>query len=354
MEMLYETDTGVTQNLILEGPSGWAEVIAKDANNNEAHAEVNFTNGHVVVFQHAGPIAPTDSEELFTTIDPIIGPVSGVEAGQCVWSHDFSWIRATSYSFNGDGSTAAVVAEATSSDSQASTFGRSGGYGSSMFFVHQGTGAFTPVTDGPERVNAYSSDSKCDSGLPTYAYQCGWIKNADTADVAAISSIPQGFTSLISGTVEEGNLNFHMRAAAGQNAFVKYGTPETNSYKTTACGEVEARGESGTASAISTGPNGQYANVIASFSQDYCTRKYMDFDLSASGKIYSDGYYKIKTENEIYRPCGYSGDVIATNSAPESDNVDFYHGRHSYGGVAGLTSTGGSWAHTWPNSPSPP
>ncbi len=55
-----------------------------------------------------------------------------------------------------------------------------------------------------------------------------------------ISSIPQGFTSLISGTVEDGNLNFHLGAAAGQNAFVKYGTPETNSYKTTACGEIEA------------------------------------------------------------------------------------------------------------------
>ena len=32
MEISVGTDTGVTQNLILDGPSGWAEVIAKDAN----------------------------------------------------------------------------------------------------------------------------------------------------------------------------------------------------------------------------------------------------------------------------------------------------------------------------------
>ena len=52
--------TGVTQNLILEGPSGWAEVIAKDANENEAHAEVGFTDGLVSVHQSAWVNTPSE------------------------------------------------------------------------------------------------------------------------------------------------------------------------------------------------------------------------------------------------------------------------------------------------------
>jgi hypothetical protein len=338
-----EETTGVTQNLIIEGPYGWAEVIAKDANENEAHAEVEFTDGCVVVFQHAGPTAPFLSPDSYG----IDGQSNGVVAGQCVWSHNFSTIEATSYSFNADGSAAAVSAAATSSNGQPAGYKESGGYCSPLFFVHQGTGAFTPEVDRIGEANEYSGGSFGYIGSPTYAYECGWIKRADTAVVIANSSIPQGFTSLVSGTVEDGNMDFHLGASAGPSYC-------GNSYKTTACGEVEAKADYGTANAISTGPNGQFANVIASFEQDYCTRNYMDFDLSASGKIYPDGYYKIKAENEIYRPCGYSGVVNATNSAPKTDGVYFFHGEHDYGGVAGLTSTGGSWAHTWPNSPSPP
>jgi hypothetical protein len=118
---------------------------------------------------------------------------------------------------------------------------------------------------------------------------------------------------------------------------------------TTTSGEIEARGD-GTASAISTGPNGQYANVVASFERNYRTRNYIDFDLEASGKIYENGYYKIKAEDEIYRPYGYSGDVTATNSVDtDGDSVDFSFWHHNYGGVAGLTSSGGEWAVVWPN-----
>ncbi len=337
--------TGVTQNLILEGPSGWAEVIAKDVNENEAHAEVEFTDGRVLVFQHAGTItAPLRSTELYGVTEPVVESVTGVEAEQFIWSRDFSTIGATSYSFNADGSTAAVSAGATSSRSEEPTFGESGGCGSSRFFVIQGTGASTLVMGEP--VDTYFGDYRYEP--PTYAYQFGSIENADTAGVAAGSSIPQGFSTLISGTVIDGSLHFDMDAAAGQRPFVGYGTPVASSYMTTADGEIEARGESGTASAISTGPSGQYANVISSFERNYRTRNNMDFDLSASGKIYENGYNKIKTENEIYRPHGYSGAVTATNSEDTvGESVDFAY-RHNYGGVAGLTSTGGEWAHVWP------
>jgi hypothetical protein len=340
-------ETGVTQNLILDGPSGWAEVIAKDANENEAHAEVDFTDGHVVVFQHAGPMTLKDSTELYGKTGPDLEPViSGVEAGQCVFSYGTSWIQARSYSFNADGSTAAVSAEATNSENSPNLVGDSDRPDFSMFMVHQGTGAYTLTWEEPEKV--YVVDSiRYDDGSSTYAYQCGWIK-ADTADVTAGSSIPQGFSSRISGSVEDGSMNFDMGTNAGQNVFVRYGLPDPN-YETTTSGEIEARGD-GTASAISTGPNGQYASVVASFERNYCTRKYIDFDLEASGKIYEDGYYKIKTENEIYRPHGYSGDVTATNSADtEGDSVDFSFWHHNYGGVAGLTSSGGEWAHVWPS-----
>jgi hypothetical protein len=342
--------TGVTQNLVIEGPYGWAEVIAKDANENEAHAEVEFTDGCVVVFQHAGPTEPFLSPESYG----IDGQTNGVVAGQCVWSHNFSTIEATSYSFNADGSAAAVSAAATSSNVQSVAYGESSGYCSPLFFVHQGTGAFTPETDGDERANAYSGGSIGYIESPTYAYECGWIKRVDTAVVIANSSIPQGFTSLVSGTVEDGNLEFHLGASAGPSHC-------GNSYKTSACGEVEASGGSGTASATSTGPNGQFADTTATFNHGYGSygqvygsrNSHMEFELSASGKIYTDdGYSKIKTENEVYRPCGYSGNVTAQNSAGDIESVDFYSGRHKYGGGAGV-STNHDWAYVWPHS-SPP
>jgi hypothetical protein len=216
-----------------------------------------------------------------------------------------------------------------------------------MFLVHQGTGAYTLTWEEPKKV--YAVDSEVYDGSSTYAYQSGWIM-ADEASVFAGSSIPQGFSSLIAGSVDDGSMNFHMGTTAGQNAIFAYGLPDSN-YKTTTSGEIEARGDSGTAVARSTGPNGQYANVNASFERIYCTWKAMDFDLSASGKIYSDGDTKIKTENEVYRPHGYSGDVTATNSVDtEGDSVDFVPWHHNYGGVAGLTSSGGEWAVVWPRS----
>ncbi|MCU0629620.1 MAG: hypothetical protein MUF37_00485 [Methanoregulaceae archaeon] len=330
--------TSVTQNLILEGPSGWAEVIARDANGNEAHAEVEFTDGHLVVFQHAGPITPFISPESYGTV----AQVNGVVAGQCVLSHSFSTIEAESYSFNADGSSAGVIAAASSND-QSSGYRESNGYSSPLFFVHQGTGSFTPELDGEDQVDTYSGGSIGYYGSPTYAYECGWIKRVDTAGVIADSSIPQGFTSLVSGTVEDGNLEFHLGASAGPSYC-------GNSIKTTASGEVEARGDSGAASAITTGPNGQFANVVASFDQDYCTRNYMDFDLSASGKLYADGDYKLKAKNEIYRPCGYSGVVNASSSDGDStanDGAVFFHGEHDFGGVAGVRSGGSPWACAW-------
>jgi|GEM_PF-3888678 len=330
-------DTGVTQNLVLTGPSGWAEVIAQDANDNEAHAEVNFTEasgeGCVVVHQYAGPITPSQNTELYGTIEPV---VTGVEAGQCVWSDDFSWIEALSYSFNGDDSTAAVKAEATSGNSQSSSFGRSDGGGSSLFSVTQGTGAFTPVTDGPEQVNTYSSDSKFDYELPTYAYQYGLIKNAETADVAAGSSIPQGFSTLISGSVVNGNLIFDLDAAAGQNPSSGFSIPGTSSYRTTACGNILVSGQSGTASAISTGPEGQYAKVIAPFTKNLPTIIPMNYQLSASGYT-DDGGFKICTENRIVRLSNrYSGNVTASNSEDPSGKTA--PSSRSYGGKAWLTS----------------
>ena len=103
----------------------------------------------------------------------------------------------------------------------------------------------------------------------------------------------EGFTSLISGTVEEGNLNFHMRAAAGENAFVKDGTPKPIRIRQQPVAKSKRVGnaicdddDDDDDECIFTGPNGQYANVVASFSQDDLTRKYMDFDLSASGSIF--------------------------------------------------------------------
>jgi len=321
------SDPGITQNLRLEGPSGWAEVIAQDGNDNEAHAEVEFTDGCVYVHQYA--------------IDPEIGTMSGVEAGQCVWSHDFSTIEASSYSFNADGSTAGVSAEATSGDSQSEAFGYPWGCESSMFSVHQGTGAFSPVVDETDHAYIYSVDGG-HYGPPTYAYQCGLIKNADTATVAAGSSIPQAFTSLVSGTVEDGNLNFCMGSTAGQSYC-------GNSYKTTADGNIEVRGN-GTAGAISTAPNNQFANVITTFNRTYCTRNYIDLDLSASGKIYTDdGDYKIKVETEVDRPCGYSGGVTATNSVDTLGKSVTFTSRHHYGGGAGV-STNDEWAYVWPHS----
>ena len=343
--------TSVTQNLILEGPSGWAEVIARDANGNEAHAEVGFTDGRVVVFQHAGPIAPFISPESYGTEAQAIGVV----AEQCVVSHSFSTIEAESYSFNADGSSAGVSAAATSSNVQSAGYQESNGYCSPLFFVHQGTGAYTPELDGEDRLNTYSGGSIGYYGSPTYAYECGWIKRVDTAGVIADSSIPQGFTSLVAGTVEDGNLEFHLGASAGPSYC-------GNSYKTTACGEIEAKGYSGTASATSTGPNGQFADTTATFNRGYGSygqvygsrNSQMEFELSASGKIYTDdGYTKIKTENEVYRPCGYSGGITATNSAGDPESVDFYSGRHKYGGGAGV-STSHEWAYVWPHSPSPP
>jgi len=346
--------TGVTQNLILEGPSCWAEVIARDANGNEAHAEVGFTDGRVVVFQHAGPITPFISPESYGTE----AQANGVVAGQCVMSHSFSTIEAESYSFNADGSTAGVSAVATNSGSPPEAFGEYQGSGCSMFSVHQGTGAYSVVADETDVDEVSSFDSIGYVGSPTYAYQSGWIWNADTAEVAAGSSIPQGFSSVVSGTVEDGNLKFHMGASAGQSYC-------GSSYKTTACGDIEAKGDRGTASAISTGPGGQFASVTSSFnrgfgsfSEGYGSRNSnIEFDLSASGKIYTDdGYYKLKTENKIYRPCGYSGVVNATNSGStdNADGVYFYPGQHHFGGISGVTSEDDSWAVAWRKQHSPP
>ena len=304
-------DNGVSQDLNLTGPSGWAEVAAKDPSGNQAAAEVEFTTsglGSVYVRQYANPITNFDAVGTYSVENPAFMPVTGAVAGQKVSSHDFSWIEATTNSINADGSTAEVIAEATSSDIPTKTY-QSDRYDSSMFKVYQGAEALTLGTGIEDTYTGYSGGY---DKLPTYAYQWGEIKHADTADVSAGSSIPQGFTSLVTGSVNNGNLKFYMDAAAGQSYC-------GSSYKTTADGKIEANGASGTASAISTGPNGQFASVVTLFNKTCHAKKSIEFDLSASGKLSDDGYSKIKVENEVNKPRGYFGNITAMNSAGESD-----------------------------------
>ena len=164
----------------------------------------------------------------------------------------------------------------------------------------------------------------------------GLITGADTASAYESSSIPQGYSTRVSGWVNDGTLLFDMDADAGQKMYITYGPPVGNSYYTTADGEISVNGDTGGASAISTGPNGQYANVIASFTQNRPTTIPLLYQLSASGYT-DDGGFEICTENRILRLSNrYSGNVTASNSEDPTGKTAL--SSLSYGGKAWVTS----------------
>jgi hypothetical protein len=348
--------TGISQNIILNGTDGWAEVIAQDANGNQAHAEV-YTDGNVSVRQSAWVNVP------FTTVTPeaygIDGSESGVEAEQCVWSHDFTSIVAGTYGFNRDKSFAGVAASASNNADQA--FLGEDGYDCSRFLVHQEAGVSIPSAD---LSGVYS---KINNEEVTYAGQSGLIKNVDYGMVSAASYMPQGVSAGVSGWVYDGNLKFGMGAAARNATAEQYNTVAFNSdncwlYKASAGGDVEASGETGGANAGSNGPDMQYAVVDANFTHgshkvsgeySYGRSRYIEFDLSASGKIYADGDYKVEALDVIDVPCRYDGNVSAWNSQDLTGDYSEFDGHHA-GGVAKVAGeTGGTIyydrAHTWPS-----